>query len=114
LAADPKQLDALALFATRWLAYPKRTTSGIVLAGAVQEVERQGKLYYAKVQVGRASDSPLVTVVSTKDPRLDLDDEALTMGSIVERPSEQLPGYEGSDSTVVWSGLTVRLSSEGK
>jgi hypothetical protein len=36
------------------------------------------------------------------------------MGSIVENAGEQLPGYEGSDSTVVWSGLTVKLSSDAR
>jgi hypothetical protein len=113
LAADPKRLDALKLNATRWLGFGKRTTPGIALAGTVREVDHVGKLYHVKLQLGSA-DAPTVTVVCMQDPDLNTDDEALTMGTIVEHPDEQLAGYEGGDDTVIWSGLTLKLPADGK
>lgn len=112
-AADPKRLDALKNNATRWLAFSKRTTPGIVLAGMVQGVEEVGKLYHVKVQVGEAADS-VVTVVCGKDPRLESDDQVFTLGTIVAHPEEELAGYDGSDTVVVWSGMTLKIPVDGK
>ena len=67
MASDPKRLEALRTNAARWLAFGKRTTQGIVLAGTVQDVEQAGKLYYVKLEVAPATE---VTVVCEKDPKL--------------------------------------------
>jgi hypothetical protein len=112
LAADPKQFELLKVFGARWFAFPKRTTSGVVLAGTVESVEQVGKLYHAKVRPGAATD-PTVTIVSTRDPQCAAGDEVLTFGSIVEQPSEQLSGYQGTEPAVVWSGMTIKMSPAG-
>ena len=113
LAADPKRLDALRANGARWLAFSKRTTPGVALAGTVQEVEHFGKLYYTKLQLGTAADAPVATLVSASDPGLEAHDEALSLGSILDKPDEQLDGYDGTDPLVVWSGLTLKLHSAG-
>ncbi len=64
LAADPKRLEALKTNAARWMAFAKRTTPGIVLAGAVENVEPAGKLYHAKIRVGEAADGRQTVTVS--------------------------------------------------
>jgi hypothetical protein len=114
LAADSKRFDALKTNAARWFVFSKRTTPGIVLAGTVQEVEEIGKLYHVKVQVGEAADAPAVTVVCRKDPQLDRGDQVITLGSIVAHPEQELAGYDGSDTAVVWSGMTVKTPADGK
>jgi hypothetical protein len=110
LAADPQRLKAVKANAAKWLKFTKRTTPGIMLAGTVQSVEPMGKLYQIQLRV--TADSPVVTVISATDPRLRPEDQAFTLGSIVEDPVEQLAGYEGHAAAVVWSGMTLKLPPE--
>ncbi len=111
MAADPKRLDALRGNAARWMAFSKRTTEGIVLAGTVADVEHVGKLYYVKLELGPSSET---TIVCSHDPKLAPHGEAIALGTIVEHPEQQLAGYEGLDTPVVWSGLTLELPGGGK
>jgi hypothetical protein len=108
--ADPLRLKELKSYGAKWLVYAKRTTPGIVLAGTVQSAEQIGKLHQIKVQL--AADAPIVTLVSKINPGVEANDEVLALGSIVERPEDQLAGYEGSEPAVVWSGLTLKLPAE--
>jgi hypothetical protein len=113
LAADPKQLELLKVFGARWFAFAKRTNNGVVLAGTVESVNQVGKLFHFKVRPGSAADTPLVTIVSARDPQLAAGDEVLALGSIVESPLDQLAGYEGAEAAVVWSGMTLKISPPG-
>ena len=114
LAADPKRLEALKTNAARWWAFAKRTTPGIVLAGAVENVEPAGKLFHAKIRIGEAADAPVVTVVSPHDPQLDPGDQVVAMGCIFAHPEQELSGYDGTDTAVVWSGMTVKVLADAK
>ena len=107
LAAEPTQFKELKSYGSKWLAFSKRTTEGIVLAGTVQSAEQVGQLYHLKIEL--ASDVPPQTLITKEDPRLQTGDEVVALGSIVKRPLEQLKGYEGTDAQVVWSGLTLKL-----
>jgi hypothetical protein len=108
-SADPKRLESLKVFGARWFAFPKRTNNGVVLAGTVESIDQVGKLFHAKIKPGQSATSA-VTVVCAKDPKLAAGDEVLTLGSIVEKPADELTGYEGSEPAVVWSGMTMKIS----
>jgi hypothetical protein len=108
-SADPKRLESLKVFGARWFAFPKRTNNGVVLAGTVESIDQVGPLFHAKIKPGEAATSA-VTIVCAKDPQLAAGDEVLTLGSIVDKPAEELGGYEGSEPAVVWSGMTMKLS----
>lgn len=110
LAADPKRFERLKIFGARWFAFPRRTTNGVVLAGTVESVDQIGKLFHTKVQSGPDAGATAVTVVSANDPQLEVGNEVMTFGSIVEEPADQLVGYEGSEPAVVWSGMTLKMS----
>jgi hypothetical protein len=110
LAAEPTQLKELKSYGAKWLAFGKRTTEGVVLAGTVQSAEQIGKLYHVKIEL--AADAPPQTLVTKNDPRVQAGDAVVSLGSIVKRPLEQLNGYEGSDSQVVWSGMTLKLPAQ--
>lgn len=110
LAAEPTQLKELKSYGAKWLAFGKRTTEGVVLAGTVQSAEHIGQLYHVKIEL--AADAPPQTLVTKIDPRVQAGDAVVSLGSIVKRPLEQLNGYEGSDSQVVWSGLTLKLPAQ--
>jgi hypothetical protein len=107
LAGDPGRLNELKSYGAKWLAFGKRTTPGIVLAGKVQSAEQVGKLHQIKLQV--TPDTPQVTVLSQADPGVESGDQVLALGSIVENPSIELAGYDGADAQIVWSGLTLKL-----
>jgi len=109
LAADPKRMNDLKVFSARWLGFPKRTTNGIALAGTVESAEQVGNLYHTKAKVGAGADATSVTIVTAQDPGLAAGDEIVSLGSIVENPQQQLAGYEGSEPSVVWSGMTVKV-----
>ena len=81
-----------------------------MLAGTVQSVEQVGKLFHVKIEM--AADAPPQTLIAKDDPRVQAGDAVVALGSIVKRPLEQLNGYEGSDSQVVWSGVTLKLPTE--
>jgi hypothetical protein len=108
LASDPKQIESLKLFGARWFAFPKRTTNGVVLAGTVDSVDQAGRLFHTRIKPAQDS-GDAVTIVSAKDPQLAAGDEVITLGSIVEDPADQVAGYEGSEPSVVWSGMTLKV-----
>jgi hypothetical protein len=92
------------------LAFGKRTTPGVVLAGKVQSAEQVGNLHQIKLQV--TADTPQVTILSQADPGVESGDQVLALGSIVENPSVELAGYDGADAQIVWSGLTLKLPAQ--
>lgn len=109
LASDPRRLESLKVFGARWIGFPKRTTDGVVVSGTVESAEQVGQLFHTKARLGSGADAPLVTIVSATDPQLARGDAVVALGSIVERPTEEIAGYQGSDPTVVWSGMAMKL-----
>ncbi len=112
LAADPKRLEALKVFGARWIGFPKRTTNGVVVSGTVESAEQVGKLFHTKARLGNA-DAPLITIVTAQQPEVAAGDTVLALGSIVDDPTRRISGYEGSDPSVVWSGLTMKVAPAG-
>lgn len=110
LAGDRNRLSELKSYGAKWLAFGKRTTPGVVLAGKVQSAEQVGKLHQIRLQV--TADTPQVTILSQADPGVESGDEVLALGSIVENPSVELAGYDGADAQIVWSGLTLKLPAQ--
>jgi hypothetical protein len=110
LAGDATRLGELKAYGAKWLAFAKRTTPGVVLAGTVQSTEQVGPLFH--VQIEMTADAPPVTIVCAVDPLVETLDDILALGSIVERPDEQLAGYKGDDAVVVWSAMTLKLPAK--
>ncbi|MGD9722175.1 MAG: hypothetical protein AB7O59_11970 [Pirellulales bacterium] len=111
-AADSKRIEALKYNAGRWLAFPRRSTPGVMLAGKVASVQPVGKLQEIKLGIGLDANESLVSVLTDKDPGLSPGDEAFVFGTIVDKPAEQLAGYSGSEPTVVWNGMLVKVSAQ--
>jgi hypothetical protein len=109
-AADAKRMESLKFNSARWLAFGRRTTPGVMLAGKVQSAQPVGKLYEVRLAIGEESESPVVTVLSATDPQVSPGDNTVVYGSIMDRPAEQLAGYQGDEATVVWNGLLVKLA----
>jgi hypothetical protein len=108
LAADEKRVGALKVYGGKWLTFPRRTTPGVILAGTVQGAQRVGNAFEVKLAIGVESDAPIVTVLAAADPGLAAGDTALALGTIVDKPAENLAGYTGSEASIVWSGMIVK------
>ncbi len=109
LTADPRRLESLKVFGARWIGFPKRTTDGVVVSGTVESAGQVGQLFHTKARLGSGADAPLVTIVSATDPQLASGDTVVALGSIVQRPAEEIAGYQGSDPSVVWSGMAMKV-----
>lgn len=109
LAADPRRLESLKVFGARWIGFPKRTTDGVVVSGTVESAEQVGQLFHTKARLGSGAEAPLVTIISATDPQLANGDTVVALGSIVERPAEQIAGYQGSEPSVMWSGMSMKV-----
>jgi hypothetical protein len=67
-----------------------------------------GKLYELKIAIPGVEEP--VSVFSGKKPRgVAQEDRVILLGSVVDNPTDNLPGYEGAQPAVVWNGLTVKL-----
>jgi hypothetical protein len=106
-AIDRDKQAALGRLAGFQVATPAGGTNGVLLAGTVQEVGREGELHRTRVVLFGLPE--VVTVISASRPPLSVQDRVLIAGSIVDSPTDNLPGYQGSLPRVVWGGFTVKL-----
>ena len=90
------------------LAYDQeRTDNGILLAGTLESSLRLGQAHGASVQLA-GSDSPLVVVSETPMPAK-VGDRVLVLGSVIDKPAENMVGVDTSMRRVIWSKMTVNL-----
>jgi hypothetical protein len=108
MGGSDDKLTQVGRAAVKWLAYPKRGEhAGILVGGTVTEIARQGKLYELKVEI--PGETEPVSVFSADKPKVSAQDKVILLGSIVDDPANNLPGFTGSQSTVIWNGLSVKL-----
>jgi uncharacterized C2H2 Zn-finger protein len=102
--------ETIGRLAGAWLEESGRQTNGIVLAGTVEEAIPQGDLFVVRIML--LSCGKHVEVVSRQSPQPPLSrrDQVVILGSIVESPAENLVGYEGDASQVIWGGLHFKVA----
>jgi hypothetical protein len=86
-----------------------RPNNGVALAGTVQDLAQEGSLHRTRLVLFGAP--KLVTVLSREAPQpaLKPQDRVLIMGIVIDNPRENLAGYAGDLSQVVWGGLAQKL-----
>ena len=106
---DVQRAEAMGRLAGFQLDAGRREQSGIVLAGTVEALDKEGPLYTTRLVLFGLG--KVVTVVSSRParPTIDVRDRVVILGSIVDNPAEKLAGYEGQMPQVVWGGLPVKL-----
>ena len=93
------------------LAYDKgRPENGILLSGTVESTLKLGLAHGASVKLS-GTDSPLVVISKTPMPA-EVGDRVLVLGSIVDKPGENMIGAETSMRRAVWSRMSVKLGNE--
>jgi hypothetical protein len=87
----------------------QRLTNGILLAGTVQELGYEGPIFRIKLVLFGVPKEVVVISEHAPQPPLASHDRVLILGSIVDSPTENLAGYEGQLTQVVWGGFPMKL-----
>ena len=100
----------LALIADYWIDSPRRSGSGIVLVGRVEDIRRidAADVYVLRISLsGRRT----VTVLSSVRPPLGLgiDAQAIVLGSIVDHPVADSAALQDGDQVTVQAGVIRRV-----
>ncbi len=112
VAADRAQLGVIAKAAGQWMNISKgKEHQGIVLAGTVQSVTKQGHVFETKVLL--ADGGQVVTVLSAKKLPVKENDQTVVLGSIVSDPATTIEGYQGTETTAIWSGVAIKAPPAG-
>ena len=111
LGQQPTKRHELALIADHWIDSPRRSGSGIVLVGRVEDIRRvdTADVYELRISLsGRRT----VTVLSSVRPPLGIDDRAVVLGSIVDHPVAGSAALHDGDRVTVQSGAIRRVLDE--
>lgn len=82
--------------------------AGILLAGAVTAIAKQGRL--SGVVVRLAGQSRSVSVLFDQEVAAKVNDQVLVLGVLVHNPSSALVGYRGTKPAIVWASTLVKAS----
>jgi hypothetical protein len=106
---DEKKFSEIGRAAGKWITMPlaKRGDQGIIVAGTVESVEPAGRLFETKVTL--PGGQQVLRLLSDTEPTIAATERVVVLGSIVEKPSQDLVGYDGADEAVVWTGMAVAL-----
>jgi hypothetical protein len=110
IGSQPDRTEIAGRLAGGRLDESQRRSNGILLAGTVQRAEMEGELF--AIQVMLFGCGKTVTVISRQphEPPVQRRDRLLVLGSIVDSPRDNLAGYAGNLSQVVWGGLPLKLA----
>lgn len=109
---DARTIETIGRLGGYQLEQQDRKQNGVALAGTVQQLSQEGKFY--TMQIVLLGLPKKVTVVSRRPPQTAIKehDRVLILGSIVNDPIENLNGYTGSLSQVVWGGMPTRVPAQ--
>lgn len=105
IASNEVKINMFANAARNWM--EKQLGKGVATAAKVNAIREVGSLFELQVQM-LDSKATLATVVTRTNPTnnpwttFDVGDKILLMGAIVEDPEVRLPGYLGSELSVIY------------
>jgi hypothetical protein len=107
--ADDATIPVITKLTSFWLTIPvEKRNNGIVLHGTPGTSETVGKLHKTSMEIPGADPAqPAINLsVVSEYPLLPGKDGKVTLlGVIVEKPSEQIPGYTGPAERVIWASV---------
>ena len=107
--SSEERVNAIARQAAEVLDAAPPPAGGIVIAGTVVSIERQGPLHLAEIKLPETGG--VVTLASRHGFVAKLGESLAVLGTCVSRPQDELVGYQGDEPLVVWAGLAIRLQS---
>ena len=109
LLSNAHTRDEVAQIAPRWLSHPKRPQNGVFLAGNVSRGEIKGSVVEYNVELN-GGPSVVVVVPAGADHELQSSTKPVAVvGSIVDRPADEIAGYSGKAPQVVFAKKLVPL-----
>ena len=120
LGDNQREYSLVAAAGGSWIALEQRSSDGVLIAGTVESIERQGQLYETRVKLATRA-APVYSVMSQVNPlepgegqpaAYDEGSRVLILGMIVDYPELKLGGYEGAEPLVVWGGYPVEIRDE--
>jgi hypothetical protein len=113
LGSESGKLEILAKAGKRLLENPDaREGSGVLLVGVVKGIDQKGDLYETQVEI-TSGDAPVLLYDDTNPGEVyQVDSKILVLGAIIENPTANLNGYDGSAKSVVWGGAARAVTEE--
>jgi len=105
IAADQAQIEEVGRLAAGVLEDTQGPNGGILLAGAAGKIVRQKGLYATAIRL--AGHTMSVVVMSNRPLPFDEQSPVLLLGSIIDKPAENLAGYGGTKPFLVWVGTAA-------
>jgi hypothetical protein len=109
LLSNAHTRDEVAQIAPRWLSHPKRPQNGVFLAGNLSRGEIKGSVIEYSVEL---NGGPSVVVVVPAGAAQDLQSSTKpvgVVGSIIDRPADEIDGYTGKTPQVVFAKKLLPL-----
>jgi hypothetical protein len=109
LLSNAHTRDEVAQIAPRWLSHPKRPQNGVFLAGNLSRGEIKGSVIEYNVEL---NGGPSVVVVVPAGAGQDLQSSTKpvgVVGSIIDRPADEIAGYSGKAPQVVFAKKLLPL-----
>lgn len=103
MTARPGVFENLGRLATERLGAKLDPNSGVLLAGNVQSVAKQGKLFEATIEL--AGTGKTTNVLSEHEPKVG--EKRFTFGVVVREPGSSLVGYSGNAPVIVWTVFSI-------
>ncbi len=95
----------VAQVASIWIDSPHRRHGGVFLAGRAEPLQKRGEMFEYNLDSGVGS--PIRVLVS--EP-LNISQQPVgVVGTILENPQQQVPGYRGNASRIIWACCTFPL-----
>ena len=108
MADRPERFDQIGRLAGAEIDAKSESPAGVLLAGAVKSVAKEGRLWNVSVELAGGSKS--VSLLSDREVDVKVDDRVLVLGVVVRQPSATLVGYSGDQAMVVWSVVLKKAS----
>ena len=103
------QRDQFGALAGKWVGSKARKEAGVLLVGNLTHTELSGHVLASDVmQFGAETPITVVSAATPANSGLKAGDAVIVVGALIDDPAENLVGYEGSRSPVVWAAKIVR------
>jgi hypothetical protein len=109
LLSNAHTRDEVAQIVPRWLSHPKRPQNGVFLAGSVKHGENKGAVVEYEVELSGGPAVVIVVPAAAGQPAELSTKPVAVVGSIVDKPADEIAGYTGRSPQVVFAKKLMPL-----
>jgi hypothetical protein len=109
LLSNAHTRDEVAQIVPRWLSHPKRPQNGVFLAGSIKHSENKGTVVEYEVELSGGPSVVVVVPTAAGQPTESSTKPIAIVGSIVDKPADDIAGYTGKATQVVFAKKLLPL-----